>query len=666
VAIPAARPVGDPAKIVALRDWKKFQNATKNLLSSLLSTFHGRSIRFKTGTMPVPTGRGRRRAIPTRVPDWITWKRNTYDLTNSQSDILIDFESTILDLSTNPDYIADKIATLDEIISTNGGNLLEVTRRARVANPEMDDLGTEPIAYLVFISNNTSKFPSIASIESTLRVGSAHFTRFSPRYTCSPSGNDLLCFQATLPTGARVNVGLIGRNKLLELVSLAEALHHASQPDLHDDRFLYEFTSVTGAPRLLSSLPAQIVVQNATVPEPVVIDGRNVTFVKLSAKPVDFMRMASVLRLVNDFGYLQRLPVREHLEKMAQFVDSGGRFPTPLLCVLPYGTILQPAPVVPQVGASPTPGPISSHIRLLGAGAVNPYSMAVVDGQHRAFCFYLANNFSPPPIDINCYILTNDDDRAFISSALFLNVNYRALPPKIELALIHFAYAKSWPSGWISRKKGRGVLNYDSKLNSARVLATRFVHELSRPNRHLDGVFRVDPIQDPTRQPIQSVTTYLSEDFDWPLAGDAANPVARVFGTALITATRDWTLDAPTPEDLTAVWPKLVDEFELYLDLVTHTSAGGNGAKLATLISMIRENPNVFTALWKVFFALRFGAPVSVGHPLRAGLGWPPSSADATRIMGKLETLSTAPGGLKTYQTGKGRKRLIEELATAA
>ena len=334
---------------------------------------------------------------------------------------------------------------------------------------------------------------------------------------------------------------------------------------------------------------------------------------------------------------------------MSGYVNTGGRFPTPLLCILP------PEVEVRLQGDGP-----HGRLTFRGGHPVLPYSLQVVDGQHRAFCYYLSSNPNPQPVDVNCYILSNEDDRPFVASSLFLNVNYKPIRPPIELALVHHAQAAVWPRGWVGRKKSSGYPEDQGELNSPRILATRFLYELNLPGRMFEESFKLEGARGSDKAPIQSITTYLSEDFDIPNPSDPNNPIARLWGT-VAGASRIWTSPDPTPESLRPLWAALVSEFESFVSSVTSAPAPpGEPASKDLLWSLIRGNNNVFVALWKLYFWSRVGRTDPRTGAAISLPNWPIANASAHRIMDKLREFhgdGKLTGRRALYHTGTGRRR---------
>ena len=604
--------------------------------------------------------------------DWAGWRRDVFDLENNKSHILLDVEST-LQAKDQLSYVADKIVAIEEIRRYHGG----IARALK--NPAMDyfsgsrdltqypdpDRGPEPTIYLLFVSDSWPSLPEASSLQASLRSNPAFPSTGSKLVTCATQEAPPYYpgfrggVRVDLPSGIVIQMGLLERDKRLELVRMGEALSDskARQPE-HDDRLLFELTAIAGSPRFLSSSKQWLQVQNSTRLAEAMVEGRRVSFFKFSIAPLDLLRNVQVLRLVNDFSYLQRLPIGKHLQDMAAFVRRGERFPTPLLCIFSKGTNLTD---------DPTEG---KRVSLDGCDYFPPYSIQIVDGQHRAFCYYFGGDASSPPLEVNGYVLDNEEHRGAVASSLFLNVNYRAVKPPIDLALLNHAHASSWPRGWLGIKKSSGYPTSEDGISSPRTLAARFLYEVSLPGRVLEGMFRVRGVEEEGKTPIPSLTTYMENEFDIPDSSDPNNPVAQVFGTAG-HGDGTWRTKEPAPNMLEPLWKKLVAEFEAFLKALTGYVDPHQPEHLPALIEMVRRNNNVFSAVFKGYFWLRFGRPAPTSKKGAPALSphWPPDHTKMSKGMLWLEGLALSgtlyskkvSGGTSAYGMGGGEKRLSLE-----
>ena len=119
------------------------------------------------------------------------------------------------------------------------------------------------------------------------------------------------------------------------------------------------------------------------------------------------------------------------------------------------------------------------------------------------FCYYFIDpGSSPQHVDVNSYSLHNQDEKPDIASALFLDVNFKAERPSEDLGLADHAYCHSWPHGfWVHRRKTRHVKDVSKDFYSSRVLATRFLLELSSRETTFRGFFKLRGANDPGRYP---------------------------------------------------------------------------------------------------------------------------------------------------------------------
>ncbi len=304
--------------------------------------------------------------------------------------------------------------------------------------------------------------------------------------------------------------------------------------------------------------------------------------------------------------------------------------------------------------------PSGSTTRQRGGAPVPPYGWHLVDGQHRAYCYYLVEpGRHVQTIDVNCYTPANEGDKAFVASALFLNVNYKAIKPPIDLALAHHALASSWPrASWVCRNPSRGCPISDSQLYSSRILAARFLLELNEKSSLFKEFFKQPGAKDPGKSSVQSLSTYLSPEFEIRDPSDPANPLASRFGT-VIGAEGTWTTPDPPPNELGLVWPKLVQEFDDFLQVVTGPpDSNGVPTNASILKSLVQRNINVLVALWRVFYRYRFKRP-SVG----ARYPWPVPAASGRATMAELVRLARKGdlyGKRGKFRSGAGVSRLTD------
>ncbi len=627
------------------RDFSAFQDMIRQLLGGMLNSAgfagKGRVAWPRSAVSPgSPSG-------SESIMDWATWTRETFDLMARPRSIFLNVESTIGNLGASQVYVSDKIHIIRQLAEAPDG-VPGCVRRLK-ANPvygAFPELDNDPDVFLLFASNSTDHLPEPGQLLRTLREGTGGFRNPDSTYMCVPSAGSSGLL-VTLPGGKGIHVGLIDRLKLVELAYLARALDGAKRHDLLDERFLFELTSLAGEPRLLDPMPRRIDVEEVTSGVNIQVDGRAVMFQRFSIEPFDLIRLCTVLRLVTDYAFLQRLPDGPHLESMAREVSTGGRFPTPVLCIPTRDVVIDSgASAVKQSGGAPVP----------------PYQWHLVDGQHRAYCYYLVEpGRHVQNIDVNCYSLTNDHDKAVVASALFLNVNYKAIKPPIDLALAHHALALSWPrTNWVCRKPSRDCPYSDSKLYSSRILATRFLLELNEKSSLFKGFFKQPGAKDPGKSSVQSLSTYMSSEFEIRDPSDPANPLAARFGT-VPGADGVWTTPDPPPGALVQVWSRLVQEFDDFLLLVTGpTGPDGNPRNANALRSLVQRNINVFVALWRVFYAYRFKrTPPGPRYP------WPMLTNPARAIMNELLRLQRTGrlyGRGAAFRSGAGVARLTDAL----
>jgi len=631
----------DPVKVREVNDGYLFEELVTDLMRGLLSGIHGSKVTWP-GVPLHPGG-------PTTgiEMDWVTWLPRTYDYADAMSAIFVDVEASVLVLDDSEEYVTGKILSLKRLIGAPGGIPAAITAlRGTPAHSAFPELASAPVPYLIFVSNRSERLPDATVLRNWLKGRSKPVLDGSdPAIECAKVGTDGRTVLVTLPDKTEIHVGLVDREKLLELTYFAIALDSAKRHDLVNERFLHDLTLIAGRPALLEPMPRRIDIYGSSAGAPVRVDGKLVTFYRFSIDPFKFIRMGTVLRLVSDYAYLQRLPDGRHLAEMAQDLEAGGRFPTPVLCIpAPDNIVLPDRHVICQSGGS----------------VVSPYQWHIIDGQHRAFSYYLvrpgAQNIQP--LDINCYELASLNDKATIASALFLNVNYKAMKPPVDLALAHYAYATQWPSGmWVARKRGRMIAG-DSQYYSSRVLASRFLLELSDGDTVFHSFFKYRGAKDRGKTSIQSISTYLGQDFDLTDPSDATNPIAQRFGT-VPKASGIWTSKDPAPESLKKLWATLVDSFDEYLCIVAESGSKSLLTGTAEMRNLVSRNNNVFVALWRSYFWYAFKKTPGTGPPAII------SKALAGKILPWLDGEMRAghlSGPDNKYRSGSGANSLSERL----
>ncbi|MGP8078737.1 MAG: hypothetical protein ACLQC7_08220 [Thermoplasmata archaeon] len=569
-----------------------FERQVAQLMTGLLHGIPAGKISWEM--LPV----GPRAGGSTVEMDWALWLGRTYDYNDAAAGAFLDIEATVHTLEDEPEYVATKILQLRRLIEAPGG-IVGAIQRLR-GNPKFasfEELGDQPIPYLIFVGNYASRLPAMTSLRPLLRGTKGGLIGSDPSIegAVGPDGKSIVI---TLGSGTKLFVGLVNREKLLELIYTAQALTHAERQDEVNERFLHELTQLAARPVLLKPMPRSVEISGVSAPTTISIDGKPATFHRFSIDPFLFLRMSTVLRLVSDYGFLQRLPEGPHLSEMAFDIEAGGRFPTPVLVIPASENFVN----VKQ-----------SLVAHKGGAVVSPYQWHIIDGQHRAFCYYLV----PPGVkvqdlDINCYQLSSPDDRGPVASSLFLNVNFKAIKPPIDLALAHYAYVTQWPEGnWVPRRRGRNQKG-DSKLYSARVLASRFLLDLSAGDTVFRGFFKFKGTRDKKKTSIQSISTYLAGDFEIHDPSDPNEPFAARYGTVK-GAGGIWIVPYPPPQSFSRLSEALIDSFDGFLAATTSSYGSSRPAAEELLRSLVSKNNNVFVGLWKTFYWYSFKQNASVG-----------------------------------------------------
>jgi hypothetical protein len=577
--------------------------------------------------------------------DWVTWRHPVYDYSCTPVAAFVDFESTVRHLQDTPEYVSEKILSLARVIESPGGILGAIKKlRTKPDYQKLPELKQPPNVYLVFVGNHAEDLPDVGEVQKLLQGKKGRLEGADPGITCKKIGASGQARLVRLTSGTEIRVCLVNREKLLELAYQAIALNFAKRQDLVDERYFHEITALADLPLLLDPMPRRIAIQAASAPTPVVIDGKHVVYYRFTVDPVEFLRLSTVMRLVSDYDYLQRLPEGPHLADMAADIEAGGRFPTPILTI--------PADDNKQMAAAP-------FVVHTGGATLTPYGWHIIDGQHRVFSYYLTDpGKGVQSLDVNSYEPANPSDKPSIASALFLNVNFKALKPPIDLALAHSAYASRWNGGgWVPRKRGRQA-GGDSKVYSSRILASRFCLELSGSTTIFKDFFKHRGATDAGRASIQSISTYLGDDFNLRDPADPDNPLAARFGTAP-SAAGLWTKLDPTPQSLQPLWDELVELFDDFLRSVCSATGGSPLSNRERLRELVSENNNVFVGLWRSFFWFSFEdtfggkkTPKVPNSRARRILPWLVKQSDGHRLSGPRNA----------YRSGGGAVRISERM----
>jgi hypothetical protein len=653
-APPPAAPVppGEPSVIrprtilSSMDDWKKLEPAVGRLFSDI---FRLKEPRTKANfTEWVLTDRGKKRGYEFQMDLLVTYgvsaagaSQSVYDLSGRQHELLLDLEPTHESLEHQPGYVAKKVSYLARLLD---GDLPKIFERLTMKVPmdKIDRITTkDPCTYLGLVAPAAQKLPSAPEVRKELqRIDGKYGWTQEP----SPDGRQAVAKSAS---GQLINVGLVPREKLIEFAFVSEALRQLRRPREVHDRFLYEVTALIGPPLLFAPPEPAVQVENYSTGPTSNVAGHALKTVRFSMDPKSLARATTVPRLIDDSEYVQRLPNGEHLSKMAATTDSGEAFPTPVILAVSEDTGFEPNGKTHEVTLEKS-APL--------------FHWQVIDGQHRVFSHYLTTVAHPPPLEVTAYIITAGtpvDKLRRIVSTIFYDVNFRGLTPDADLALAHAAMAPDWATGWRNKKDDRVAY-------SARVLATRFLYELSETT-YFRGMFQSIGYRAPAQLPISSISTYLGGFFDFPRKATRKSPetsVLRYYGP-----TGPGRLDIPekpTVEKLLnlGLFKQMADDMTKFAQLIEP-----NRQEISDLCA--RQN-NVFTALYMLFVRYRLenarpldalpaaeGAQLTgVGTYLRT-LAHPPVPAPGVVVPPPLS------GRGSPYGSANGWKKLLDEMLTA-
>ena len=164
----------------------------------------------------------------------------------------------------------------------------------------------------------------------------------------------------------------------------------------------------------------------------------------------DFRSHCIVPRTVRQQENLQRVLDVDHLKRIGSSLDFGKQMP---------GTI-----------TLYSPQPFSKSSGKTGYEVTNtsPYSLEVIDGQHRLFGTYFTTK---KDVKLNVLIYApqsgTDAEKLAGKAEIFYDINYRALPPKKELALYYLSEFDDLPQGWVTKN-----VTYDKDGPSDKVVPT--------------------------------------------------------------------------------------------------------------------------------------------------------------------------------------------------
>ncbi len=113
-----------------------------------------------------------------------------------------------------------------------------------------------------------------------------------------------------------------------------------------------------------------------------------------------------------------------------------------------------------------------------------PYSIEVIDGQHRLFSHYWSDSESQKCDVLIYYRVSGTDDQITDAKAeLFYDINYKSKTPSKLLALFHSTkFDDLSANGWVSKNSGKrgSTASYDKDVNTPVVHAYSFLLELNK------------------------------------------------------------------------------------------------------------------------------------------------------------------------------------------
>jgi len=333
--------------------------------------------------------------------------------------------------------------------------------------------------------------------------------------------------------------------------------------------------------------------------------------VKMKLK--DAAYLTTVPRSISEVSSLQRLPIARKMIMIAdENVTTMEPFPTPVVVVGERKDLFLRANSPNQI-----------HGAYAGKDKINltPYSLQLVDGQHRVLSYYFSKGVNPDfEIDVVWYELPSNispESKSSVMSKIFFDINFRSTRPDDALYYTHCAtMTHDWTDGWASTPK----------KYSARAHVTKFLLLMNNHN-YLKDYFQFQGIG-ATGEGIKSVVTYLEDAFAfkwmnktgkskknanaicWLRYGSVDKSGNYVGPTSPSSVFPDLQVKyyglpgdvtfGPTPHQLgTEFWNLLIKEFTEYLDAL---NLGLD--KFDLFKHYCSENSSVLAAIWGVFYKI--------------------------------------------------------------
>jgi len=312
-------------------------------------------------------------------------------------------------------------------------------------------------------------------------------------------------------------IGIMNIRKWIDICSTMLVLQECEhESDLALDRIVWEITAAGLTEDAAFRMESSTEIKNPWQPSKNRAEtGAEISFMSGAKLNVDayfgidqhtLMQYVKVPRTSADPNDLQRPLNRAHLEYMASSIDLNKQLP---------GVITAFSDAEFSKKDRKLNDSIDPNEKIF-----RPYSIEIIDGQHRVFSGYFSKKSSRCDLLIYHRKSGTEEEIQSAKAELFFDINYRAKKPSQAIALYHASQFESLEStGWITKnvsKRGKTVGklgSYNKEIYSARVHAYSFLLEL---NNHapFKGLFHDIGIGK-TTTPTKTISGYLAPFFDF-------------------------------------------------------------------------------------------------------------------------------------------------------
>jgi len=401
--------------------------------------------------------------------------------------------------------------------------------------------------------------------------------------------------------------------------------------------------------------------------------GHNVETYRFEIDAEQLIMLTQVIRTVSKTGALQRIPDKGHMNSIA--VDLGKK-----MFVNPIVTSTNQLLRIKRDSGN-------NFLEIDGTKPVVPFSWDLIDGQHRVY----ANYYVPPGTNASFEVVLyrysssiNDELKDKINSQIFYDLNYRTKPADPEIALVRSAYTDSWTGDWDS---------YDPiSLNvvfSRRVLASRFLIELSELDGLMKGIFNFRGLKSDESISLKSISTYFKDNFSFEArgrktpGGHERKSILKIYDTLGVKSkgvnvgfapNNEYPKAGvgapigPSPEKMenTYFWKESTKDFNNFLNALENNTNIKNGL----LRTWTLKNTCIMPGIWQFYIAY---CTSNVEIPTRNGGKWDSTIVDTIcKFFTTLDAQSLILGNKKSnppidkkYGSGGGVTSLRNDLINA-